>query len=118
MDGTADPKSMWYIALSDGEMSWVGALITLGSLFGGMTGGIFMDMLGRKTTLLVISVPYILGWLLMVLTVNTSNDFFHIIQYLFFIILSLNIIIITFSNALYWLLSGRISWRNQLCGIS
>jgi len=71
LDGTADPKSMWYIALSDGEMSWVGALITLGSLFGGMTGGIFMDMLGRKTTLLVISVPYILGWLLMVLTVNT-----------------------------------------------
>ena len=77
---------MWYIALSDGEMSWVGALITLGSLFGGMTGGIFMDMLGRKTTLLVISVPYILGWLLMVLTVNTSNVFFHIIQYLFFLL--------------------------------
>ena len=50
--------------------------MTLGALLGGMTGGIFMDMLGRKMTLLLISIPGVLGWLLVVLTLNPSNFLF------------------------------------------
>jgi len=75
LDGTGDPSSLWYIALTTEEMSWVSSLMTLGALVGGMTGGIFMDMLGRRTTLILISVPAVLGWLLMVLTVNPTMLF-------------------------------------------
>jgi len=72
---TGDVYSKWYINLTDDQNSWVGALMTLGALLGGMTGGIFMDMLGRKMTLLLISIPGVLGWLLVVLTLNPSMLF-------------------------------------------
>ena len=61
-------------------MSWVSSLVTLGALFGGMTGGIFMDLWGRKTTLILICAPYVLSWLLLVVSINPSKFFFRYIQ--------------------------------------
>lgn len=71
-DNTGDPNSIWYLHLTEDEMSWVSSLVTLGALFGGMTGGIFMDLWGRKTTLILICAPYVLSWLLLVVSINPS----------------------------------------------
>lgn len=117
LDGTGDPSSLWYIALTTEEMSWVSSLMTLGALVGGMTGGIFMDMLGRRTTLILISVPAVLGWLLMVLTVNPSNLFFFLRMNLW-LLFAITLILLLFSYALHWLFSGWFGWRDRLCGIS
>lgn len=54
-------------------MSWVGSLINAGALFGALIGGLLMDRLGRKTVLLILSVPYVISWLLVVLAVDPSK---------------------------------------------
>ncbi|KAG8227208.1 hypothetical protein J437_LFUL003414 [Ladona fulva] len=53
------------------ESSWVSSLLTLGAIFGPLCGGIFIDKLGRKYTLLIMAgLPSILGW---ILTISAKN---------------------------------------------
>ncbi|KAG8227206.1 hypothetical protein J437_LFUL003412 [Ladona fulva] len=53
------------------ESSWVSSLLTLGAIFGPLCGGIFIDKLGRKYTLLFMAgLPSILGW---ILTISAKN---------------------------------------------
>jgi MFS family permease len=55
-------------------MAWVGSLINAGALFGALIGGLLMDKFGRKTVLIFLSVPYVLGWLLLILAVDPSKQ--------------------------------------------
>lgn len=43
--------------------SWFGSVFTLGAMFGCPASGWLVDRVGRKLTLLVTSVPFLLGWL-------------------------------------------------------
>ncbi|KAG8227207.1 hypothetical protein J437_LFUL003413 [Ladona fulva] len=53
------------------ESSWVSSLLPLGAIFGPLCGGIFIDKLGRKFTILaMVGVPSILGW---ILTISAKN---------------------------------------------
>ena len=52
-------------SVSSQEGSWIASLSLLGALFGGPLGGVAMRY-GRKRTLLAVSVPFCLFWLLTV----------------------------------------------------
>jgi len=41
------------------QASWIGSLLPLGALVGGIAGGSLVEILGRKTTILATSVPFI-----------------------------------------------------------
>lgn len=68
-----DPNSVWYVNLTNTQMSWVGSLVNAGALIGALTGGTFMDLFGRQKVLLILSVPYTISWLLVVVAVHPSK---------------------------------------------
>ncbi|CAG0914667.1 unnamed protein product [Notodromas monacha] len=49
--------------LSLDQVSWIGSLIALGALCGGMPAGWMMERYGRRTSLLFISLPFAVGWI-------------------------------------------------------
>lgn len=71
-----DNNTIWiaHIYLDDNQMSWVGSLPNLGALFGALSGGILMDKFGRRLILMIISVPYLVAWLLIAAAVNPGNS--------------------------------------------
>ncbi|XP_037038353.1 facilitated trehalose transporter Tret1 isoform X3 [Bradysia coprophila] len=50
--------------------SWVGGVMPLAGLIGGVLGGPLIEYLGRKTTILATSIPFIISWLLIACAVN------------------------------------------------
>ena len=69
-----DENSIWYMKLDDTEMSIVGSFINLGALLGALTGGFLMDRFGRKLVLIFLSLPFVIGWLLIAVAVHPSNN--------------------------------------------
>ncbi|KAJ9593350.1 hypothetical protein L9F63_015054, partial [Diploptera punctata] len=62
MNGTVQPTTQ--------EASWIGSLMPLSALIGGILGGPLIEMFGRKTTIAATAVPFIISWLLIALAVN------------------------------------------------
>ena len=54
-------------------MSLVGSFVNLGALLGALTGGFLMDRFGRKLVLIFLSLPFVIGWLLIAVAVHPSN---------------------------------------------
>ncbi|XP_041771403.1 facilitated trehalose transporter Tret1 [Anopheles merus] len=54
------------IPITPDEGSWVVSLLSIGSLFGPIICGLFVDRYGRKPVLLVSAVPLVAGWLFIV----------------------------------------------------
>jgi len=50
--------------------SWIGAIINLGALASAIVVGILVDIIGRKMTMLLLSAPFVLGWLLIAFAKN------------------------------------------------
>lgn len=46
--------------------SWVGSLLAIGAFFGAIPAGILADVLGRKYTSMLLSVPFLITWVLTV----------------------------------------------------
>lgn len=65
--------SVWYMRLNEHQMSWVGSLVNIGGLVGSLCGGFLMDRFGRRRTLMAMTVPYIIGWILITLAVDPSK---------------------------------------------
>jgi MFS family permease len=73
-----DENSYYWIAhiyLDDNQMSWVGSLPNLGALVGALSGGFFMDKFGRRLILMIISVPYLVAWILLATAANPGELF-------------------------------------------
>ncbi|CAG7718425.1 unnamed protein product [Allacma fusca] len=47
-----------------GPSQWIGSLVALGALISGPVTGFCVERFGRKTTMLLLSAPFVLGWLL------------------------------------------------------
>jgi len=62
----------WELQLSKDEMSWAGSLVTFGALMGSLIGGLLMDKFGRKITLMVMFIPFTIGWVLVSLSLNSG----------------------------------------------
>lgn len=56
--------------LSDEQSSWVGSIITLGGMAGGLLGGPYMDKIGRKMSSMSILIPFAIGWLIVIVSPN------------------------------------------------
>ncbi|KAG8227204.1 hypothetical protein J437_LFUL003410 [Ladona fulva] len=62
-----------YRPLTTEEASWVSSLMTLGAMLGPLCGGICVDRIGRKYTLLLMGgVPAVIGWILVLLARNAQ----------------------------------------------
>ncbi|XP_067631035.1 facilitated trehalose transporter Tret1 isoform X2 [Eurosta solidaginis] len=57
------------------EASWVGGLMPLAGLAGGIAGGPFIEYIGRRNTILATAVPFIISWLLIACAVNVAMVF-------------------------------------------
>ncbi|KAG8198778.1 hypothetical protein JTE90_007088 [Oedothorax gibbosus] len=53
---------------SPDEVTWIGSLMTIGALIGGGAAGYFTNSLGRKGTLILNTVPFVIGWLFIAYT--------------------------------------------------
>nr|CAD7461123.1 unnamed protein product [Timema tahoe] len=51
--------------LTETEASWVGSLLPVGALLGALPSGYLANKVGRKTTLLGLAGPYLVGWALL-----------------------------------------------------
>jgi facilitated trehalose transporter len=56
--------------VTDQTGSWVGGIMPLAGLAGGIAGGPFIEYLGRRNTILATAVPFIISWLLIALATN------------------------------------------------
>lgn len=74
-------KMMWNIRLDDDQMSWVGSLLNIGALFGALCGGFLMDTFGRRFILMTMTSPYIIGWLMISLAIDSSELAFNFEQF-------------------------------------
>ncbi|KAA5589593.1 sugar porter family MFS transporter, partial [Pseudomonas aeruginosa] len=45
------------------QASWIGSLMPLAALAGGVIGGPLVDYLGRRRTILLIAPPFCVGWI-------------------------------------------------------
>ncbi|CAB3373892.1 Hypothetical predicted protein [Cloeon dipterum] len=52
------------IKIDSDQASWIASLSSLSTPLGCILGGYLMDLLGRRTTLLLLEVPLVAGWLL------------------------------------------------------
>lgn len=50
--------------VTEESASWVGGVMPLAGLVGGITGGPLIETLGRKNTILATAIPFIVAWLL------------------------------------------------------
>ncbi|XP_046650205.1 solute carrier family 2, facilitated glucose transporter member 8-like isoform X3 [Daphnia pulicaria] len=64
--------NIWHIDLDDDQMSWVGSLLNIGAMIGALSGGFLMDKFGRRFVLMVMTAPYIIGWLMISLAVDSN----------------------------------------------
>ena len=49
------------ISVTDAEASWIGSLMPLAALAGGLSGGVALEKFGRKTTIMATSVPFMVA---------------------------------------------------------
>ncbi|CAH0592400.1 unnamed protein product [Chrysodeixis includens] len=52
------------ISVTEEQASWVGSLMPLAALVGGIIGGPLVDYIGRRRTILFLAPPFFLGWIL------------------------------------------------------
>ncbi|XP_048834954.1 solute carrier family 2, facilitated glucose transporter member 8 [Brienomyrus brachyistius] len=58
------------LQLDSEEASWFGSVVTVGAAFGGVLGGWVVDKIGRKLSLMFCSLPFILGFTIIIAAQN------------------------------------------------
>ncbi|XP_069694805.1 facilitated trehalose transporter Tret1-like [Periplaneta americana] len=53
------------LALDDGKASWIGSIAYICQPLGAVSSGVLTDLMGRKRVMLLINLPFLLGWVLM-----------------------------------------------------
>lgn len=64
--GTIGDKLKEDLELSDDNLGWIGSLMTLGAMFSCFPIGIMCDKIGRKVSVLILVIPFTIGWLLII----------------------------------------------------
>ncbi|KAK2514975.1 Slc2a8 [Columba guinea] len=64
------------LRLDGDRASWFGSVVTLGAAVGGVLGGYLVDKIGRKLSLMLCSVPYVLGYIVIISAHNVWMLYF------------------------------------------
>ena len=64
------------ITITDTEASWIGSLMPLAALAGGLSGGLALEKFGRKTTIMATSVPFMMAGI--TVTIATSVNMIYV----------------------------------------
>ena len=67
-EGCTDHCTFGNETLTNSEASWVSGLYPIGALLGCLICGLLMDLIGRKWTLVAMTMPSITGWILLTLS--------------------------------------------------
>ncbi|OCT67068.1 hypothetical protein XELAEV_18038350mg [Xenopus laevis] len=59
-----------HLALDKNAASWFGSIVTIGAAAGGIFGGWIVDRIGRKLSLMLCSLPFVLGFTLIISAQN------------------------------------------------
>lgn len=59
-------ETSWLVITKE-QGSWVGSLLALGAIAGAIPSGPMADRLGRKKTLLLLAIPFLLSWAIIIL---------------------------------------------------
>lgn len=65
-----------HIAVNENEIGWIGSFTTLGALTFGLITGKICDVIGRKSTLILLIIPFGLGWILILWANNLTMLYF------------------------------------------
>ncbi|KAJ8981381.1 hypothetical protein NQ317_002575 [Molorchus minor] len=65
-----------HIPLDQSEIGWIGSFVTLGAMAMCIPTGFVCDLIGRKKTLLLLVIPFTVGWLLILLAENILMIYF------------------------------------------
>ncbi|XP_018012769.1 facilitated trehalose transporter Tret1 isoform X2 [Hyalella azteca] len=57
--------------LTDNQISWFGSTVNIGALIGAPLGGVCINLIGRRTTMVATIAPFLLGWFL----IEFANNF-------------------------------------------
>ncbi|KAL8174796.1 UNVERIFIED_CONTAM: Solute carrier 2 (Facilitated glucose transporter) member 8 [Gekko kuhli] len=58
------------LRLNDNQASWFGSVVTLGAAAGGILGGYVVDKIGRKLSLMVCTLPFVVGFTIIIAAQN------------------------------------------------
>jgi SP family facilitated glucose transporter-like MFS transporter 8 len=61
--------------MSTTEVSWIGSLAPLGALVGALPAGYLANLIGRKRLMLLLTLPYLLGWILIIVAAKSVSRF-------------------------------------------
>ncbi|NXO04178.1 GTR8 protein, partial [Rhinopomastus cyanomelas] len=64
------------LRMDSSQASWFGSVVTLGAATGGILGGYLVDKAGRKLSLMLCSVPYVFGFIVIVSAQNVWMLYF------------------------------------------
>ncbi|XP_026731360.1 facilitated trehalose transporter Tret1-like isoform X1 [Trichoplusia ni] len=63
------------LAMTKEEQTWVGGLMPLAALVGGIAGGPLIEIIGRRWTIMGMALPFFLGWILIATATNVLMVF-------------------------------------------
>jgi MFS family permease len=61
--------------MTTAEESWIRSLAPLGALVGALPAGYVANLIGCKRLLLLLTLPYILGWFLIIVAAKSVSRF-------------------------------------------
>ncbi|XP_066836583.1 solute carrier family 2, facilitated glucose transporter member 8 isoform X2 [Anser cygnoides] len=64
------------LRLDSSQASWFGSVVTLGAAAGGILGGYLVDKVGRKLSLMLCSIPYVSGYVVIISAQNVWMLYF------------------------------------------
>lgn len=59
-------RGIYGFSVTDEQYSWIGSIATIGGVVSCCLMGAVMDIFGRKTTLLLLIIPFSIGWSLII----------------------------------------------------
>jgi MFS family permease len=69
-------NSTFHHVVTDDEASWIGSLAPLGALAGAIPAGYLAKVIGRRRLLLLLTVPMLLGWMIIIIAQDSVRTSF------------------------------------------
>ena len=74
--GYISSNNSFHHVVNDDEASWIGSLAPLGALAGAIPAGYLANVIGRRRLLLVLTVPMLLGWMIIIIAQDSVRTSF------------------------------------------